>query len=109
MFTRNQANITEAGFGATWVEFRDTLAKIRKDGVAITYGEFNPGVVGIAAPIFNSEHAILGSIGIAMSAEEVKDTDMNKAVVSVKRAAKEVSLRLATAIPGLDLPPRAVG
>jgi DNA-binding IclR family transcriptional regulator len=109
IFSRNQANIAEAGLGSTWDEFRDALSKIRKDGIAITSGEFNPGVLGIAAPVFNSEQAILGSVGIAMSIEDVKDVDMSKATLSVKRAAREISQRVSMGISGMDLPPRAVG
>lgn len=109
IFSRNQAAIREANLGATWEEFRDALSKIRKDGHSITYGEFNPGVVGVAAPVFNSEQAILGSVGIAWAEEELKDVDMSKAIVSVKRAAREITQRMSAGIPGMDLPPRAVG
>ena len=109
IFSRTQANIAEAGLGSTWEEFRDALSKIRKDGIAITSGEFNPGVLGIAAPVFNSEHAILGSVGFAMSIEDVKDVDMSKATLAVKRAAREISQRMSMGISGMDLPPRAVG
>jgi len=109
IYSRNPGGIVDAGLGSTWKEFRDALSKIRKEGIAITAGEFNPGVVGIAAPIFNSEHAILGSVGIAMSQEDVKDVDMAKATLAVKRAAREISQRMSVAVSGMGLPPRAVG
>lgn len=109
IFNRNQDAIAQAQLGTAWEEFRDKLSKIRKDGISITEGEFNPGIIGIAAPVFNSEHAILGSVGIALSKEELKDVDMSKAAMSVKRAAREISQRVAKALSGMDLPPRAVG
>lgn len=109
MFARNPSGIAEAGLGTTWEEFRNALSKIRKEGFAITSGEFNSGIVGIAAPIFNSEHSILGSVGIALSKEDVKDIDMNKTVVAVKRAAREISQRMSLGVSGMDLPARAVG
>jgi DNA-binding IclR family transcriptional regulator len=109
IFNRNQHAITEANLGSSWEEFRDALSKIRRDGIVVTEGEFNPGIIGIAAPIFNSEQAILGSVGIALSKEERKDIDMNKAIVSVKRAAREISHRMANTLSRMDLPPRAVG
>ena len=108
IFNRNQAAIADAHLGDSWEEFRNALSKIRKDGVATTEGEFNPGIVGVAAPIFNSEHAILGSVGIAFSREELKDIDLNRTTLSVKRAAREISQRVSKSLPGMDLPPRAV-
>jgi DNA-binding IclR family transcriptional regulator len=110
IFSRNQSTIEESKLGADWPAFRDILAAIRKDGYCVSYGEFNPGVVGIAAPVFNREHLILGSVGIAFGQEELKDVDVNRAVVAVKRAAREITQRMEnTTIPGMDLPPRAVG
>ena len=109
IFKRNQTAIAEANLGSNWEKFRDTLSKIRKDGMAITEGEFNPGVIGIAAPVFNSEHAILGSVGIALRKEELEHIDLGKAIVSVKRAAREISHRMSSGTYGMDLPPRAVG
>lgn len=109
IFNRNQSEIAEAQLGGSWSEFRDALAQIRKDGHAISYGEFNPGVVGIGAPVYNSENVILGSVGIALAQEELQDVDLNRVVIAVKRAAREITTRTANAIPGMDLLPRAVG
>lgn len=107
IFNRNQQAIAEANLGTDWEEFRDTLSGIRKDGFAISHGEFNPGVAGIAAPVFNSEQAILGSVGIALAEEEFRAIDLNRTVLSVRRAAREISQRIS--VRGMGLPPRAVG
>ncbi len=109
IFDRRIEAITEAKLGRTWAEFRDALAQIRSDGYVKSVGEFNPGVVGIAAPIFNVDHAIIGAIGIACSQEELQDTDLHKVTISVKRAAREISQRMTTITTDLGLPPRAVG
>lgn len=109
IFSRRQEQIRDAKLGETWEEFRDGLAKIRSNGYVRTVGEFIPGNVGIAAPIFNSDESIIGSIGIACSKDELRGTDVNRVVLSVKRAAKEISQRMGTQEGGLMLPPRAVG
>ena len=109
IYARRQSEIIEAGLGATWEEFRLGLARIRSDGYVKSIGEFNPGIVGLAAPIFNGTQDILGSIGIACSTEELKDTDLNRTVISVKRAAREVTQRMEAETSLLGLPPRAVG
>lgn len=109
IFDRSPTLVQEAGLGSSWAEFRNALSKIRKDGYAFTHGEFNPGIVGIAAPVFNSDKLILGSVGVAWQEEDLKDVDTAKIIVAVKRAAREITLRVASATPGMDLPPRAVG
>lgn len=109
IYGRSKESIEEAGLGTSWTEFREGLAKIRKDGYAITKGEINPGVYGVAAPIFNSDNLILGSLGVAWSEKEHQDVDLKRTVLSVKRAAHSVSQNLSQAKTGIDLPPRAVG
>ena len=109
IFAKIGAAIAEGNLGTIWAEFRDSLAKIRKDGHVLSVGEFNLGIAGVSAPIFNSEKLILGSVGVAWHEEELRDVDISKAVVAVKRAAREISHRLLSTIPGMDMLPRAVG
>lgn len=109
IYSRSAVAISDANLGSTWSEFREALGKIRKDGYTITKGEFNAGVFGVAAPIFNSEELILGSIGVSWNENENSDVDLKRIVMSVKRAAHTVSQRLSQLNSGMDLPPRAVG
>ena len=55
----------QAGLGETWEEFRDLLAEIRSRGYFQSAGEFTSGMGGIAAPIFNADQTVIGSIGLA--------------------------------------------
>jgi DNA-binding IclR family transcriptional regulator len=109
IYSRSQATISETGLGNSWDKFRNNLAKIRKDGHAMSFSEYHPGIVGAAAPVFNTDHNVIGSLGIGWSEEESRDVDINRAVISVKRAAREVTQRMTDSLPGLGLPPRAVG
>lgn len=109
IYTRNRETVAEADLGKSWDEFRDKLAEIRNKGYVISYGEFHPNIVGIAAPVFNSDQMILGSVGVACQQAEVRDLDVAKIVLAAKRAAREISQRLAASMKGMDLPPRAVG
>lgn len=109
IFARRQDMIRDAGLGETWDEFREGLSRIRSNGFVKSVGEFIPGNVGIAAPIFNVDGNIIGSIGIACSKDELRDADMNRVVLSVRRAAKEITQRMSADDSGLILPPRAVG
>jgi len=109
LYARNQAEIEAAGLGQSWDEFRTGLARIRKEGYAVSKGEAHPGVVGIAAPVFNSKGLILGSVGIAFGEEYAPNVDMNRLVIVVRRAGKEITQKTRSTIPGMDQPPRAVG
>lgn len=109
IFSRRGDAISEANLGHDWSEFRDGLAKIRANGFVKSIGEFNPGIVGIAAPVFNVEGAIIGSVGVAGDKRELADLDNTRVILSVKRAAREISERLANIDSSLAQPPRAVG
>lgn len=109
IYLRNRETVSEANLGHTWDEFRDKLAKIRKEGHVISHGEFHPGIAGIAAPVLNSDQMILGSVGVACQEAELGDVDVARATLATKRAAREISQRLATSMKGMVLPPRAVG
>ncbi|MND63543.1 HTH-type transcriptional regulator KipR [compost metagenome] len=94
LYSRCQLDIENAGLGSSWEAFRSGLSKIKKDGHIITVGEFNPGVIGVAAPIMSGNNVVLGSVGVAWDEKERKDVDVKRAVLSVKRAAREISSRL---------------
>jgi DNA-binding IclR family transcriptional regulator len=66
LFAREAAEIAAAGLGASWEEFRRGLAAIRRAGVCVSHGEIDTGRVGIAAPVFDRERTVLGSLSIAL-------------------------------------------
>jgi DNA-binding IclR family transcriptional regulator len=93
LYPRQEAEIEKAGLGGTWKEFRSTLGVIKKRGYHVTYGEFNPGVVGVAAPVLSSQGTALGSVGVAWHERE-RDIQVDQAVQAVKEAAATISGRL---------------
>ena len=62
LFDGNAAEIADAGLSSDWDEFRSSLAALRRAGVVVTRGEIDPGRIGIAAPVFDKDRAILGSL-----------------------------------------------
>jgi DNA-binding IclR family transcriptional regulator len=62
LYARNRAEIASAKLGDDWDTLKRGLADIRRAGVCISAGEVDPGRVGIAAPIFDKERVILGSL-----------------------------------------------
>ena len=109
LFTKHRKSIATAGLGADWQSFRRTLRKIRQDGYCITTGEFSPGIVGIAAPLFNRAGKVLGSLGIAMSASTADRSEFPVLAQAVMKAAQDATERISSGEHGVDLPARAVG
>lgn len=109
IFQHHQKSIAMAGLGTDWPGFRANLARIRRDGYAISHGEFNPGVFGISAPLFNAEGVVVGSIGIAGSEEQIDRKRMVAESQVVVDAAKKLSQTLAEHGPEMVRPPRAFG
>jgi DNA-binding IclR family transcriptional regulator len=94
IYPRQQAEIQSAGLGSTWKDFRGALSEIKKDGYAVTKGEFNPGVYSVAAPILTDQKTSLGSVGVAWDENERRDVDIQKAAFAVKHAAATISERM---------------
>lgn len=94
LYPRHEAEIARAGLGGTWSEFRTTLGQIKKDGYLLTRGEFNPGVLGLAAPILTNQRTAVGSVGVAWE-ETRREVELDAAVRAVTLAAETISQRLA--------------
>jgi DNA-binding IclR family transcriptional regulator len=109
IFQQHQRAIALAGLGSDWQSFRDTLSAIRRDGYVMSQGEFNPGVFGISAPVFNAAGLVVGSIGIAGSQERLDRKKMPAYCEAVVAAARQLSEALADEGSDLINPPRAFG
>ncbi|MDP3669074.1 MAG: IclR family transcriptional regulator [Telluria sp.] len=58
--SRNESN-------KSFEELQEDLREIRQLGYCLSRGEVTPGVVGVAAPVFDSENMIIGSLSIVVS------------------------------------------
>ena len=108
LFERNRTAIAAARLGADWDAFRAALRAIRKAGTCVTIGEFRAGILGIAAPLFNAEGGVLGSLGIAAEAHKVAVEQHGALAALVIGAAKEACERIAQQQPDSARPARSV-
>jgi len=109
LFARHRTAIAAAGLGADWEAFRTALRTIREAGHCVTLGEFRPGVVGIAAPLFNARGGVLGSLGIAAEARRMPPKERTALAARVMAAAQEACTLIAQEQPHGALPARAIG
>ena len=62
LYGHDAVEIAKLHLGENWGEFRSTLAKLRRVGVCVTRGEIDSGRVGVAAPVFDADGLVLGSL-----------------------------------------------
>lgn len=70
------------------------LDKVKEQGYAITYGDFTPGIFGIAAPIFNEEGDVILAISSFGSVASFKREQLAPMAEFIKNTAGEVSRKL---------------
>ena len=109
IFEQHNRDIAKAGLGTDWQGFKHHLAGIRRDGYCATYGEVNPGVFGVAAPVFNGDDLVVGSILIAGAAERPGGKDLRNYGQVTVAAAKRLTHFLARDHNDRVHPPRAFG
>lgn len=67
------------------------LHKIRKDGIAVTYGDYIEGACGIGAPVFDFSNKAVASIGIILPDFRVNDETIGRLKAAVLQCAHELS------------------
>jgi DNA-binding IclR family transcriptional regulator len=109
VFTKQKDRIAEAGLGADWETLRARLAEIRQQGYSYSAGEYRAGIAGLAAPLFNKDGEVLGSIALATSTRSPRLAEFKALGREVMGAAAEISRGIASSSNVVDLPARALG
>jgi DNA-binding IclR family transcriptional regulator len=94
LFAHEAEEIALAGLGGDWDSFRRELAALRRAGVCISRGEIDAGRVGIAAPIFDSERAILGSLTFVLPDSRADDALLRQLAARTVAGAREIEQRM---------------
>ncbi|MES2534781.1 MAG: IclR family transcriptional regulator [Pseudomonadota bacterium] len=109
LYARHTAAIAEVGLGRNWEEFKAALKLIRQTGYSMSVGEYHAGIVSIAAPLFNREGEVLGSLALTASAALVEPETFRNFAPQVVAAGKEISTQIALNETFIALPARALG
>jgi IclR family KDG regulon transcriptional repressor len=80
-------------------ELRQSLAQIRRDGYGITHAHRTPNTVGIAAPFFDGEGKVAGSLGFLIPEFRWASSPQDLAVRALVDAAAGMSRQLGRALP----------
>jgi DNA-binding IclR family transcriptional regulator len=79
------------GLGATSEEIQESFRKVRRAGVAVAFGEVTPGVVGIAAPVFDAGRSPVASLCVTIARDLVDDGVIENIAVDVRDHAAGLS------------------
>lgn len=80
--------------GKDWPSFNATLQQNRKDGFYVSRGELDDDVIGIAAPIFDEDTAVIGSIVLTLRSDRPPATPEDALIDAVKTTAAEITGRI---------------
>ena len=94
--------IVATGLGASFEDFKATLKGLRRNGFCVSRGEVDPGRIGIAAPIFDGQDRIVGSLSMVVYAAENSHRSTNRLAALVVAAAREIVWTVRTEQPAAD-------
>ncbi|GGF76462.1 hypothetical protein GCM10011402_31540 [Paracoccus acridae] len=97
IWTWNEAALREAGLGHTLAEFLDAMAAIRSAGAMITSGEVFDSLVGVAAPVFDLEEEVLGSVVFVLQADRFEASDPEKLSEEIRELSRGIQRGIARA------------
>jgi DNA-binding IclR family transcriptional regulator len=103
LFDENTEEISAAGLGSDWESLKLILRGIRKSRVHITRAEFDPGRVGIAAPVFGPNRNVIGSISMVIPEIEATPPFIANISALVRAAAHEIDAGLQLLSSGENL------
>ncbi|MBC5784382.1 IclR family transcriptional regulator [Ramlibacter sp. USB13] len=109
VFGKQKDSIAAARLGHDWDTLRAKLAEIRQQGYAFSAGEYRAGIAGLAAPLFNKDGEVLGSIALATSTKSERLAEFKALAPAVMKAAAAISAGIAESSNVVDLPARALG
>ena len=95
LIERNLDDLAAVGLGTTTDDIVNQLRRVRRSGVAIAYGEVTPGVVGIAAPIFDAGQSPIASVCITIAGNLVDGQTIERISADIKTIGRELSDSLA--------------
>ena len=73
---------------------RSRLGEIRRRGYVVTYGERDPGVVGVSAPVFGRSDQVIAGLSVVMPQQRLDAGRLEETVRLVRSFAGEISTNL---------------
>ncbi|CAH0140840.1 DNA-binding IclR family transcriptional regulator [Pseudomonas frederiksbergensis] len=95
LFLENPDEVRASNLGQTWEQFRRSLQRLRHQGYVASAGEVDAGVYGLAAPIFDGDGKVVGSISCVRPIQERDSTQEEQQGQQVLALAQNLSQLMA--------------
>lgn len=89
IYEKHVAKMSEVGLGDSFDEVSSHLRAIRKSGLCVSHGELDPGMTGVATPLFSPRRQVIGSLSIAFDGQS-DDPMLPRMGALLQAAAREV-------------------
>lgn len=103
LFLHHPQDITAAGLGRNWLEFRDNMRTISKQGY-VAASDIDKSLVGVAAPVFLPSGEVTASLCLVKMRKDVTEEDVAAMGQTVIRAADQISDKLRRRRPSAASP-----
>ncbi|WP_170134976.1 IclR family transcriptional regulator [Acuticoccus kandeliae] len=94
IYAHNSERISENGLGDTIDAFMRNMSGIRSAGYCITHAEVFPGLVGVAAPVNDTEGRVLGSVVLVVSTQQFEEICETFLIDKIKEIAADIERSL---------------
>jgi DNA-binding IclR family transcriptional regulator len=98
LYADQSSKFAQADLGRTWDEVKERLRSLRSAGYAVSKGELDPGMCGIAAPVMEPEGLIVGSLSIVIPTRHVTPSFLAQAPKLLNGAAERISWALSVGV-----------
>ncbi|MCF5722816.1 IclR family transcriptional regulator [Pseudomonas syringae] len=105
LFLENPVEVRASDLGQTWEQFRRSLQFLRRQRYVVSAGEVDAGVYGLAAPIFDGDSKVVGSISCVRPIQERDSTQEEgegKQILALAENLSQLMVELANRPKQLD-------
>jgi DNA-binding IclR family transcriptional regulator len=95
LFGQQPDEFAAVGLGASLDAVKATLKQIRSEGYDITSEQVTPGATGIAAPLFDAQRTILGSLSLTLQSNTLSAAEGKRIAERIVFGARVVSNAIA--------------
>lgn len=86
----HRRDVAAAGLGPSYEDFKAALRDLRRDGVVVSANEVDPGRTGIAAPVFDGNGRVIGSLSVVLLTKPASPRTVPRLRAGVIGAAREI-------------------
>ena len=95
IYGEHAQKFAQASLGRNWEEAKERLRALRNAGFAVTQGEVDPGMCGIAVPLFDPAGSIVGSLSIVIPMRHLTAKVLADAPRMLEQASEQIHRVLA--------------